>query len=154
MDAKKMIRIGAILLAAFALVGIIVSVINVNKSLSSMTNLTPQEAAAVNSQMGELGMDLESATVMVKAIAYGGLALGSIFSILKIIVGVLALKNTDRSYKFYQTWGIVFLVFGILGLRVGVISLLGLCNLASGIAGPLLFVLGANALKKQTPPQH
>lgn len=148
MNAKKIIRIGALLVAVFALIAIIVSVVNVNKSLSSMTNLSPEEALAVESQFNEGGVDMDSAFAMLQVVSYGTLAVVSIFSIIKIIVGLLILKKTERSHKFFLSWGTVFLVFGIFGMGAGM-TLLGLCNLLSGIVGPILLIVGSAQMKKQ-----
>ena len=50
MDARKLIRIGALLIAVFAVVSIIVGVVNVNKSLSTITDMSAEDAAMVESQ--------------------------------------------------------------------------------------------------------
>ena len=151
MENKKLIQIASIILVVFAVVSMIVAVINVNKSLSSMTDLTPEEAAMVDLQMSSVGMDLNSATVLVSVIAYVSLAIGCAFSIVKIVVGALALKNPNRSRKFFQAWGIVFLIFGIIGLRGGIFHLLGLCNLLTGIVAPVLFLVCVGKMNKEAP---
>lgn len=148
MDAKKLIRIGALLIAVFAAVSIIVGVVNVNKSLSSMNDLSPEEAAMVESQFDQAGVDMDSAVGLVSTIGYVTLAITSAFSILKIVVSLLILKKTDRSHNFFIAWGTVFLVFGIFGINIG-FNLMGLCNLLAGIVGPVLLVVGGAQLKKQ-----
>lgn len=149
MENKKLIQIASILLVVFAVISMIVAVVNVSKSLSSMTNLTPEEAAMVDLQMSSVGMDLNSATVMVSVIAFVSLAIVCAFSIIKIVVGALALKNPNRSRKFFRTWGTVFLIFGIIGLRGGVFHLLGVCNLLTGIVAPALFLVCAGKMGKE-----
>ncbi len=148
MDAKKLIRIGALLIAVFAVVSIIVGVVNVNKSLSTMTDMSAEDAAMVESQFNQAGVDMDSAMGLVSTIGYVTLAITSAFSILKIVVSLLILKKTDRSHNFFIAWGTVFLVFGIFGIGIG-FNLMGLCNLLAGIVGPVLLVVGGTQLKKQ-----
>ena len=148
MDARKLIRIGALLIAVFAVVSIIVGVVNVNKSLSTITDMSAEDAAMVESQFNQAGVDMDSAMGLVSTIGYVTLAITSAFSVLKIVVSLLILKKTDRSHNFFIAWGTVFLVFGIFGIGMGV-NLMGLCNLLAGIVGPVLLIVGGTQLKKQ-----
>ena len=101
MDARKLIRIGALLIAVFAAVSIIVGVVNVNKSLSTITDMSAEDAAMVESQFNQAGVDMDSAMGLVSTIGYVTLAITSAFSILKIVVSLLILKKTDRSHNFF-----------------------------------------------------
>ena len=135
-----MIQIASILFIVVAVVTIILSIVNINTSLSSMTNLTAQEAASVEAQLGEVDMTMDD--------AYVGVGLVVVFNAVRIVVGILGLKKADQSSKFFTVWGIIFLVFGVLGLSGGVASLLGLCNLVGGIVAPILFIVGGKQNQK------
>lgn len=144
-----MIPIASILFIVVAVVTIILSIVNINTSLSSMTNLTAQEAASVEAQLGEVDMTMDDAMGIVSAIAYVGVGLVVVFNAVRIAVGILGLKKADQSSKFFTVWGIIFLIFGILGLG-NIVSIMGLCNLAGGIAAPILFLIGAKQNKKNS----
>ena len=71
------------------------------------------------------------------------LGLAVAFNVVKIVVGVLGLRRTDRASNFFLVWGVVFLVFGVGGLLFsGVASIFGMCDLAAGLFGPALFLWG------------
>ena len=146
-----MIQIASILFIVVAVVTIILSIVNINTSLSSMTNLTAQEAASVEAQLGEVDMTMDDAMGIVSAIAYVGVGLVVVFNAVRIAVGILGLKKADQSSKFFTVWGVIFLVFGVLSLSGGVVSLLGLCNLVGGIVAPILFTGGANQNPNPAP---
>lgn len=147
-EKNKLIQIASILFIVVAVVTIILSIVNINTSLSSMTNLTAQEAASVEAQLGEVDMTMDDAMGIVSAIAYVGVGLVVVFNAVRIVVGILGLKKADQSSKFFTVWGIIFLVFGVLGLSGGVASLLGLCNLVGGIVAPILFIVGGKQNQK------
>lgn len=144
-----MIPIASILFIVVAVVTIILSIVNINTSLNSMTNLTAQEAASVEAQLGEVDMTMDDAMGIVSAIAYVGVGLLVVFNAVRIVVGILGLKKADQPSKFFTVWGIIFLIFGILGLG-NIVSIMGLCNLAGGIAAPILFLIGAKQNKKNS----
>lgn len=144
-----MIQIASILFIVVAVVTIILSIVNINTSLNSMTNLTAQEAASVEAQLGEVDMTMDDAMGIVSAIAYVGVGLLVVFNAVRIVVGILGLKKADQPSKFFTVWGIIFLIFGILGLG-NIVSIMGLCNLAGGIAAPILFLIGAKQNKKNS----
>lgn len=144
-----MIQIASILFIVVAVVTIILSIVNINTSLNSMTNLTAQEAASVEAQLGEVDMTMDDAMGIVSAIAYAGVGLLVVFNAVRIAVGILGLKKADQPSKFFTVWGIIFLIFGILGLG-NIVSIMGLCNLAGGIAAPILFLIGAKQNKKNS----
>lgn len=144
-----MIQIASILFIVVAVVTIILSIVNINTSLNSMTNLTAQEAASVEAQLGEVDMTMDDAMGIVSAIAYVGVGLVVVFNAVRIAVGILGLKKADQPSKFFTVWGIIFLIFGILGLG-NIVSIMGLCNLAGGIAAPILFLIGAKQNKKNS----
>lgn len=155
MDAKKLIKLGAVLLAVFALLTIIVSLINVNKSISTMTKegMTAEEIASVEAELSKQGMDMDSALSLIMVIAYVTIGILSIFSVIKIVIGLLILKNANRSHKFYMTWSVIFLIFGLLGLKSGIFNMLGLCNIISGVAAPILLIVGSVKLRKENIPE-
>lgn len=148
-EKNKLIQIASILFIVVAVVTIILSIVNINTSLSSMTNLTAQEAASVEAQLGEVDMTMDDAMGIVSAIAYVGVGLVVVFNAVRIVVGILGLKKADQPSKFFTVWGIIFLIFGILGLG-NIVSIMGLCNLAGGIAAPILFLIGAKQNKKNS----
>ena len=144
-----MIQIASILFIVVAVVTIILSIVNINTSLNSMTNLTAQEAASVEAQLGEVDMTMDDAMGIVSAIAYVGVGLLVVFNAVRIVVGILGLKKADQPSKFFTVWGVIFLIFGILGLG-NIVSIMDLCNLAGGIAAPILFLIGAKQNKKNS----
>ena len=79
---------------------------------------------------------------IVNGTVYVVLAVSAIFTVLKVIVGILGIRKSelDGTGKFFQGWGIALLIFGILGLG-STFSLIGICNLLAGIAAPLLYII-------------
>ena len=149
MESRKIIKLGALLLALFAAFTIAVSFFNLSQTLSTLTDMSSEDAAMIEAQLNQEGTDLNTALTLIKVVAYTTLAVGSILSVIKIVIGVLILKNADRSNKFYMIWNIIFLIFGLWGLKVVGFTILGLCHFLSGIVGPLLLIVGSCKLKKE-----
>ena len=83
------------------------------------------------------------------------LGLAVAFNVVKIVVGVLGLRRTDRASNFFLVWGVVFLVFGVGGLLFsGVASIFGMCDLAAGLFGPALFLWGGVQNKRAAKRQR
>ena len=73
-------------------------------------------------------------------------AVAVVMLILNLIVGILGLRRYDRpeKYRFFQGWGIALVIIGVLGtLLTGITTLPALASLASGVAAPILFIVGA-----------
>lgn len=151
MGAKRLIRISALLIGGFALLSIFISIFQINHSLSTMLNMTPEEAAQVEVMFRQMGMDMDQVYGMLRLVVYGILAVTTTLSAMKVIVSLLLILKPERSNGFYLAWGIVFLTLGILGLGVGM-NLLGLCNLMAGILGPILLLVSGIKMKHQTAP--
>ena len=96
----------------------------------------------------KLNMTADQAIAFSSTIIYVLIGIMVAFNVVKIIVGILGLKKADQPSKFFTVWGIIFLVFGVLGLSGGVASLLGLCNLVGGIVAPILFIVGGKQNQK------
>lgn len=150
METKKnnLLVVASVIIVVCAVVASIVSVVNVNKSLNSMSDLTAEEQALVEAQMNEAGVTMEQATGLVSGVAYAGVGFIIIVNILKVVIGILGFMKADKSYKFYTIWGIVLLVFGVFGLIGGIFTVLGICNLLAGIVAPILFIVGGSQNKK------
>ena len=55
----------------------------------------------------------------------------------------------DRRSRFFTVWGIILLIFGVLNVLLsGVFSLSAILGMISGIAAPILFLVGASQMKK------
>lgn len=150
MDSKKFIKLGALLLIIFAALTITISVVNLTSTLAELSNMNSEDAALIDAQLRQEGTDLDSALVVIKVVAYITLAVGSILSVIKIIVGVLILKKTERTHKFYMTWSVIFIIFGLWAVKSVGFTMLGLSHLISGLAAPALLIVGSIKLKKET----
>lgn len=147
-EKNKLLRIASILMIVCAAAAILISVININLSLNAVNNLSSEELAAVESQLGESGLTMDQAMMALSGIAYISLGLTIVFNVIKIIVGTVGLRKAEHGSTYFFVWGIVLLVFGVFSLSTG-FNLLGLCNLLGGIAAPILFIAGGNQNKRR-----
>ena len=79
------------------------------------------------------------------AVLYG------IMMLIHVFVGIFGLSRASRPDRvgFFTAWGVVLLVFGILNVLLsGVVSLNALAGVISGVAAPILFLVGASQVKK------
>ena len=94
---------------------------------------------------GDAVLSIFFGTIIVIAVLY------AIMMIIHVLVGVLGLsraKNPQRS-RFFTVWGIILLIFGVLNVLLsGVFSLSAILGMISGIAAPILFLVGASQMKK------
>ena len=148
-EKNKFLQAASIIMILCAVLAILITAINTNAALSSISGLSPEEQTAVEAQLSEGDITMDQVMTAVSAIAYVGLGLTIIFNIIKVIVGFLGLKKADTSSKFFIVWGIILLVFGVLSLSSGILNRLGICNLLGGVAAPVLFIIGGNQNKKE-----
>lgn len=148
-EKNKFLQAASIIMILCAVLAILITAINTNAALSSISGLSPEEQTAVEAQLSEGDITMDQVMTAVSAIAYVGLGLTIIFNIIKVIVGFLGLKKADTSSKFFIVWGIILLVFGVLSLSSGILNPLGICNLLGGVAAPILFIIGGNQNKKE-----
>ena len=80
----------------------------------------------------------------VTGIAIVVIVFAAILMVINIIVGAVGLsrcKKNPQKYTFFLGWGIALLVIGLFSLGQ-LFSLRGVFSAASGIVGPLLFIIG------------
>lgn len=147
-EKNKLLQIAALLIIVCAVAAIIITAVNINRSLSSMTNLSTEESAAVEAQLNEGGITMDQAMTAVSGVAYLALAFAVIFNVVKIIIAIMGIRKLDRTSDFFIAWGIIFLIFGVFNLGSGIFTPLGICNLLGGIAAPILFIIGGIQNKK------
>ena len=138
-EKNKFLQAASIIMILCAVLAILITAINTNAALSSISGLSPEEQTAVEAQLSEGDITMDQVMTAVSAIAYVGLGLTIIFNIIKVIVGFLGLKKADTSSKFFIVWGIILLVFGVLSLSSGILNPLA----------PVLFIIGGNQNKKE-----
>ena len=83
-------------------------------------------------------------TGIANAVAIAVIVFAAILMIINIIVGAVGLsrcKKNAQKYTFFLGWGIALLVIGLFSLGQ-LFSLRGVFSAASGIVGPLLFIIG------------
>ena len=82
-------------------------------------------------------------TGIANAVAIAVIVFAVILMIIHIIVGAMGLSRckNPRKYTFFLGWGIALLVVGLFGLGQ-LLSLRGIFSAASGIVGPVLFIIG------------
>ena len=148
-EKNKFLQAASIIMILCAVLAILITAINTNAALSSISGLSPEEQTAVEAQLSEGDITMDQVMTAVSAIAYVGLGLTIIFNIIKVIVGFLGLKKADTSSKFFIVWGIILLVFGVLSLSSGILNPLGIYNLLGGVAAPVLFIIGGYQNKKE-----
>ena len=153
MQENKLLKIGSILFIVGGLLGGLVPIINSLSTASQITSAYGSEEAfdqmILAQSGGTLGGDavlsIFFGTIIVIAVLY------AIMMIIHVLVGVLGLsraKNPQRS-RFFTVWGIILLIFGVLNVLLsGVFSLSAILGMISGIAAPILFLVGASQMKK------
>lgn len=156
MQENKLLKIGSILFIVGGLLGGLVPIINSLSTMGSadqITSLYGSEEAFDQMILAQSGGTLGGDAVL--SIFFGMIifiaALYAIMMIIHILVGVLGLsraKNPQRS-RFFTVWGIILLIFGVLNVLLsGVFSLSAILGMISGIAAPILFLVGASQMKK------
>lgn len=147
-EKNKLLQIASILMIVCAILAVIITTVNTNKSLNSISGMSAEESAAVEAQLNAGGVTMDQAMMAVSGIAYVGLAFSIIFNLVKVVIGILGLRKADQASNFFLVCGIIFLVFGVFGLTSGIFSPLGICNLLGGVAAPILFIIGGGQNKK------
>lgn len=154
---NKLLKIGSILFIVGGLLGGLVPIVN---SLSALGS-TDQIASAYGSQEAFDQMILDQSGGAIDANAVLGIFAGAILFIvalyavmmlIHILVGVLGLIRADRpqAVRFFTVWGVVLLIFGALNVLLsGVFSANAILGMISGIAAPILFLVGASKKKKE-----
>ena len=148
---NNLLKIASYILIAFAAIALVVSVVNIFRTLGQVNNMDAATQAALDQAVAAnagSGVSADMAVGLVSGIAYVTLAITVAFNVLKIIIGILGIKKSEvmGSNNFFMIWGIVFLIFGVFGLA-GTLSLIGFCNLMAGIAAPLLYIIFARQTK-------
>ena len=139
-NKNQLLKIASVILIVFAVASFVISCINVFGSLGQFAS-DPAGQQALEQLEGS-GVSAEQVMGIVNGTVYVVLAVSAIFTVLKVIVGILGIRKSelDGTGKFFQGWGIALLIFGILGLG-STFSLIGICNLLAGIAAPLLYII-------------
>lgn len=144
-EKNRNILIGSVLMISGAGLAIILTLIYgsiLGGTLASQVDVLVQDAEFAADLAGT-GMTLDSFVEAMQGTLNILLGLGVLFNVLKIVVGVLGIRKAAQPAAFFVIWGVVFLLFGVLGMMFsGVASVLGLCDLAGGVFGPALFLWG------------
>ena len=148
---NNLLKIASYILIAFAAIALVVSVVNIFRSLGQVNYMDAATQAALDQAVAAnagSGVSADMAVRLVSGNAYVTLAITVAFNVLKIIIGILGIKKSEvmGSNNFFMIWGIVFLIFGVFGLA-GTLSLIGFCNLMAGIAAPLLYIIFSKQTK-------
>lgn len=153
---NQLLKVGSILFIIGGLLGGLVPIIS---SLSSMGSadqikaLYGSEEAFDQMILAQTGGTIDGDTIL--GIFYGMIiAIAAIYAVMMIIhvlVGILGLSRSKdpQRVRFFKVWGVVLLVFGVLNVLLsGVFSLNAILGLISGVAAPILFLVGASQVKK------
>ena len=129
---NNLLKIASYILIAFAAIALVVSVVNIFRTLGQVNNMDAATQAALDQAVAAnagSGVSADMAVGLVSGIAYVTLAITVAFNVLKIIIGILGIKKSEvmGSNNFFMIWGIVFLIFGVFGLA-GTFSLIGFCK--------------------------
>lgn len=153
---NKLLKIGSLLFIIGGLIGGLVPII---ASLSTMGSADDIKALYGSSETFDQ-MILQQSDGMINGDQVLGLFYGVIIGIavlygimmlIHIIVGALGLSRAARPEKvrFFTIWGIVLLIFGALNFVMsGFVTLNAIAGVISGIAAPILFLIGASQVKK------
>ncbi len=83
------------------------------------------------------------ALTLTRAIVIGVFVFAVVGLLINIIVGVMGLSRSKKpqKYKFFLGWGIALLIIGFFSMGQ-VFSLQGIFMAVSGIAGPIMYIIG------------
>lgn len=142
---QNVLKIASFILIAFTAISIVISVYNLTAVIGQVNNMDSATQAALDeaiAQNADSGVTADMAVGVINGIAYVTLAVSVIFGLLKVIVGILGVKKSEipGTDKFFKVWGIIFFIFGLLGI-LNTFSPLGVCNLLAGIVAPLLYII-------------
>lgn len=153
---NKLLKIGSLLFIIGGLIGGLVPIIASLSTMGSADDITSMYGSAETFDQ----MILQQSDGMINGDQVLGLFYGLIIGIvvlygimmlIHILVGILGLSRAARPEKvrFFTVWGIVLLIFGVLNfLLSGFVTLNAVAGLISGVAAPILFLIGASQVKK------
>ena len=144
-EKNRLILFGALLMMTGAAVAIVSTVVFGGALAASLEESIAEMLAdpAYAAELAAAGLAADDALATMVGIIYALLGLGVAVNAVKIVVGALSLRRTDRASAFFLVWGAVFLVLGVLGVWFsGVATIFGMCDLAAGVFGPALLLAG------------
>ena len=144
-EKNRLILFGALLMMTGAAVAIVSTVVFGGALAASLEESIAEMLAdpAYAAELAAAGLAADDALATMVGIIYALLGLGVAVNAVKIAVGALSLRRTDRASAFFLVWGAVFLVLGVLGVRCrGVATIFGMCARAAGVFGPALLLAG------------
>ncbi|HIS77797.1 hypothetical protein [Anaeromassilibacillus sp. An200] len=153
---NKLLKIGSILFIVGGLIGGLVPIIQTLSTMGTADDITSMYGSPdMFDQMilqesdgmitGDQLLGIFFGMVIGIAVLYG------IMMLIHVFVGIFGLSRASRPDRvgFFTAWGVVLLVFGILNVLLsGVVSLNALAGVISGVAAPILFLVGASQVKK------
>lgn len=153
---NKLLKIGSILFIVGGLIGGLVPIIQTLSTMGAADDITSMYGSPdMFDQMilqesdgmitGDQILGIFFGMVIGIAVLYG------IMMLIHVLVGILGLSRASRPdrARFFTAWGVVLLVFGVLNVLLsGVVSLNALVGIISGVAAPILFLVGASQMKK------
>ena len=148
-EKNRLILFGALLMMTGAAVAIVSTVVFGGALAASLEESIAEMLAdpAYAAELDAAGLAADDALATMVGIIYALLGLGVAVNAVKIVVGALSLRRTDRASAFFLVWGAVFLVLGVLGVWFsGVATIFGMCDLAAGVFGPALLLAGGGIL--------
>jgi len=121
--------------------GIVAGLISIFNGAAVMLAMTALDQYAMQESDGMFGSG--AVTGIANAVAIAVIVFAVVLMIIHIIVGAMGLSRckNPRKYTFFLGWGIALLVVGLFGLGQ-LLSLRGIFSAASGIVGPVLFIIG------------
>lgn len=97
-------------------------------------------------------MDADQALNLLAGVSIGSAIFCLVVFVVLLMISLLGLKRISdpKKYRYFLIWGVLLLLFGGIGALTAsdLLSVRGLANLVWGIAGPVLFLVGAIQQRK------
>lgn len=141
-----LLKIGSFCILIGGIVAGLIGIFNGAAVMLAMTALDDETMTALDQyamQESDGMFGSGAVTGIANAVAIAVIVFAVVLMIIHIIVGAMGLSRckNPRKYTFFLGWGIALLVVGLFGLGQ-LLSLRGIFSAASGIVGPVLFIIG------------
>ena len=97
-------------------------------------------------------MDAGQAMDLLAGVSIGSAVFCFVVFVALLVISLLGLKRVSdpKKYRYFLIWGVLLLLFGGIGALTspGILSVRGIAHLVWGVAGPVLFLVGAIQQRK------
>ncbi len=143
---NALLRIGSLCILIGGAVSNLISIFNCVVTMLAMSAMDDNTLYSLSNyimQESDGLFDSSDALTMTRAVVITVIAFAAAGLLINIIVGIMGLSRSKnpQKYKFFLAWGLILLFVGFFSIGK-VFSLRGVFMAFSGIAGPIMYIIG------------